>query len=134
MNNREIKFRAWEQHGAMNEEVFVDLFGVWSEPETGHNTPHREIEKLDGAIAMQDSGMTDIYSKSIYEGDFLECYKDGEKIGVVDEVIFTNGCFFLKRRNCSIHHFTNTKSAEEGCQFEVKVIGNIYQTKPGTKE
>ena len=71
----------------------------------------------------QFTGLLDKNGKEIYEGDILQCYHNGLKCGALETVEFKNGCFWLRHRDVSIHHWLSLIDDDT----DIEIIGNIYE-------
>lgn len=104
MNQREIKFRAWDK--VENKMLSWELICInWSCGALKDNFHH---------VVMQFTGLRDKNGKEIYESDQVK-YKDG-----VYEVRYYENGFYLFRDVCA--NFDVRWN-------EVEIIGNIYEQK-----
>lgn len=116
---REIKFRAWDQHGEMVDEsrFYVASNGV---PMWTNNNEHAYDLTL-----MQYTGLHDKNNREIYEGDIIDCtiHFDGRTLPHLGEVVYDDDlCSFAtknhaKGRTPFLNHNINTR----------RVIGNVYE-------
>lgn len=126
MNNREIKFRAWDDKakewlcgyelpnlGGFSLWGETILLGAWSDIVGRFLVSQKDREHKD-LIVEQFTGLLDKNSKEIYEGDILS---DGEEVG---EVYF---------RPCYFAYNGAILGSDEFLQIEIqhKVIGNIHE-------
>jgi hypothetical protein len=104
MNQREIKFRAWDgKHEKMLYDVGF-LNGAWHLPNGLKLTTVKNV--------MQYTGLKDKTGKGIYEGDIVKCFpKNAPLVSYTDKVIFEKGAF---KPICLSH------------KLDFEVIGNIY--------
>lgn len=72
----------------------------------------------------QFTGLHDKHGVEIYEGDILQCYHNGLRIGALETVEFKNGGFWLRRRDVSIHHWLTLIDDDT----DIEIIGNIHST------
>ena len=118
MNQREIKFRAWdlkeqrwlfeyEQMGGFSLVGEIIMLGEWSSLPT---------DKLEDVAVMQFTGLKDKNGKEIYEGDVVEG-GEGRKVIVYSGTL---GGFVAKHKASSSHLHVTWFSGYE-------VIGNIYE-------
>lgn len=120
MNQREIKFRAWDRYMEGKHMVKVDmldfrlgtLYGK-DERDFSHDMDMKFYE------LMQFTGLKDKNGKEIWEGDVIRCYHEK---GVIENTL---GCFgFQQTRD----NFTTLLDIwERGDGHKVEVIGNIYE-------
>ncbi len=104
---REIKFRAWEE----NSKSWIEDFSVRAD-----GTVDSPDARITGLVSItQFMGLKDRNGKDIYEGDILESL-DGRK----SEIVFEDGCFFLKHIGLDDSDFIAPRN-----HFEI--LGNIYE-------
>ena len=112
MNNRIIKFRAWNKDFKTMGRPFTLQDAIGSREVNGVNTC--------GIDYMQFTGLIDKNGKEIYEGDILQ-YIDGDNSPELYQVIFSNGNFILAS-------LEDAEYDEYIGDFDPKeVIGNIYE-------
>lgn len=109
MNNREIKFRAWDK-----ELKFMYELGRLEMPWPYKNIP-----------IMQFTGLLDRQGKEICEGDIVavKSYYIGDSLikEACGEVKFGNGAFYIN------YEFSPELCEEEIENEHIQVIGNIYE-------
>ena len=115
MENREIKFRAWDKEfGSMvhefNEGYFISMQN--GELKAGSNDGNEDYFELE---IMQFTGLKDKNGKEIYEGDILRCWN-----GLMP-VVFHLGMFMLKGQKRE--YFSMGYERE----IDIEVIGNIHE-------
>lgn len=124
MTQREIKFRAWDTELKEMGEVL----GMYLHPNGWVDIQHGDKEtdaewrtRLNKVHLMQFTGLKDKNGKEIYEGDIV---KDWEYIDSY-KVIWNRewACFELER----ITHANDTTQEINYAQFDLEVIGNIYE-------
>lgn len=122
--SREIKFRAWDKHKKImiydQDQKVAENYGLL--PGDWISCLILKIGILNGAY-MQYTGFKDYKDREIYEGDII---KEGLDIC---EVIFEDGCFFLKSiGSIAYTHTPSFKRKEiykkDGYRI---IIGNIYE-------
>lgn len=115
---REIEFRAWlKDQEVMRNNVSFHGGNLW----TGYSwIPLNENIEL-----MQYTGLKDKNGVKIFEGDIVKVDYLQEKIF---EIIFVNGGFKLKAKDCSTEYdYSITPTMIE--ENAIEVIGNIYKNK-----
>lgn len=126
---REIKFRAWHtkenkmyspQSFDRNYMVITSLGKILGFIPPLH-AKDWETYSRQGMILMQYTGLKDRNGKEIYEGDLV---KDWEYIDTY-EVVWNkkSACFELDR----ITHDNDTEQELDNAQFDLEVVGNIYE-------
>lgn len=117
MNNREIKFRVWNNktkqwiHGPGHE---VNLFGEMIL--LGGFMHGVRVEELNDCVVLQYTGLKDKNNKEIYEGDVLKSINRTAHKYI--KVEFKNGCFLFENR-----------TFDEFVKYnDIKIVGNIYET------
>ncbi|TDE72974.1 hypothetical protein E0E04_04820 [Streptococcus vicugnae] len=114
------KFRAWDKEN--KEMLFVRQIDFMFEKVVLECYEQFFIDEVE---LMQSTGLKDINSEEVYEGDIVKIPDDydafGHNAGEILKVAFDSGCFRLKRPN----------SKGRGFYFEddntVEIIGNIYE-------
>lgn len=109
---REIKFRVWDRKvkpRLFEEGIFVGLDGNL------YGQTYDDMEKLDGFIMEQFTGLKDKNGVDIYEGDILKHSKYPGKLYLV---YWAEGTGF--------YPFINTLGAKYATK-SIEVIGNIHQ-------
>lgn len=115
MNDREIKFRAWDA-GKMYEKAAVWLPfnpSVFDE-ERGF------LECTETVQIMQYTGLKDKNGKEIYEGDVVEIRKDWKIFDEASRVIFSQywGFQFYDMTFQDVFRDSN---------YDVRIIGNVFE-------
>lgn len=105
MNNREIKFRHFDEY---NKEMLYSDKDFYSLSDFFDNHPYKHSE------AMQFTGMKDKNGVDIYEGDLVR-FNEGRRIDVA-EVRYSDIYGYWFANNCECARF-------QSCE----VIGNIHQ-------
>lgn len=127
--NREIKFRAWDNH---NKRMCQPYFEFRRNESNLTSIEHSPTGGYYMTEIMQYTGLKDKNGKEIYEGDvFLNAWPVQNKF-VNEVVVFKEGCFWLYT-NERTH--SNTLNYPDGCwplfkyntEMWLEVIGNIYQ-------
>jgi uncharacterized phage protein (TIGR01671 family) len=132
MNNREIKFRAWDGKKMFNSDSQIG--GLWS-----FNVFNGNPELKDGWELMQFTGLRDKNREPIYEGDILDVNAIVETSeNYFEEPIESNQCiicevfynlcvggFDLRTIEKDLH--LSQYCLMDDCQKEYEVIGNIYE-------
>ena len=115
MNNREIKFKAWDKKNKRMATAFF-IASISGLPFlTVKNNPIEIMPILSDFILLQFTGLKDENGKEIYEGDIIEYDFLPEGKDQRSEVIFRNGKFCIKDGN--------------NYMPSGKVIGNINENK-----
>jgi uncharacterized phage protein (TIGR01671 family) len=112
MDNREIKFRAWDKERNIME--YFNFHNIYH-PAQGMDNPD--------IVLMQYTGLKDENGKEIYEGDILNNGEAYEELWRV-VVIFRNGAFQLRELE------TGDDRIQCCCGQDLslwKVIGNIHE-------
>jgi uncharacterized phage protein (TIGR01671 family) len=137
MANRDIKFRAWDNHekkwlmgyeypnlGGFSMFGECMLFEEWSNVLNKFILQQRD-RKYDDLKLMQYSGENDKTGKLIYESDIVKC---GYGTGVV---IFHAGCFMVEwidDKESEMEFLFSRKGRSARDEYEsFEIIGNIYQ-------
>lgn len=118
MNNRELKFRAWD-----------NLKKEWLKKKVYHLNFHFNEEGIGEFVAKQHpqgltiqqfTGLLDAEGREIYEGDLVKVNLYDPEIG---EVIFNHGGFCLQSKS-----FKGTFLGIVTGGFLIEVVGNVFET------
>lgn len=112
MNNREIKFRAWDGHSIIRSDEWPNLSGFFG-------TRGKQ------EVLMQFTGLCDVKGVEIYEGDVV---KTGEEFGEVQ--------YDPEQASFIILFQPHNKKQKSGCSNlastwptpQKEIIGNIYES------
>lgn len=132
MDNSRFKFKAWDFKNKRIVGIDSIEFFDFLEGRTGANVFVISDNKKERQYWLESSeyellqytGLKDKNGKEIYEGDILQCYYGGDKIGAKEIVEFQNGAFWLRYRNVTIPQWLEDDGVYSS---EIEVIGNIYQ-------
>ena len=119
---RDIKFRAWDTQA---EEM---LYGV-EHTYDGYKVPMPSFGALldcpDFYIVMQYTGLKDIYSKRVFEGDIVKIIlSQGDKTRIGEVIYYEdNACFLVETAKGDYFTFMSSDIKS------VEVLGNIYKNK-----
>ena len=128
MNQREIKFRAWDKEWKIM--WYPDSGDEWAVTIDGkiyRNYPdeccsHHLIEYWNKAIVMQYTGLKDKNGAEIYEGDIVKGFFEGK--GIKDKVIWWDkgASWYVGHDNEKTRNLTALSALDD-----LEVIGNIYE-------
>jgi uncharacterized phage protein (TIGR01671 family) len=126
--NREIKFRAWdgEQMQYADANQYFSFFNFSGSIRWGlydRNDEHRILSGEYAPPVMQFTGLQDKNGVDIYEGDVFRGSSDGIKF----VVIFSNGCFCLRRNQRIWGTLNRFFEVAPTFNIDVEIIGNIHQ-------
>jgi len=128
MENREIKFRAWDGE-LMSEPFFIGAVKVrwlWTDRELRKSIPTDHLTSDD--ILMQYTGLKDANGVEIYEGDIVRYFNTIENgIAVIEPIYGTSNLAFRWIQQETSSPSFNTAAHYFGCAAELKVIGNIHE-------
>lgn len=135
MNQREIKFRAWDkEEKKMGKPFSIHLLVSAFNDEGNYNDYcETDLAKLNYSggndyEVMQYTGLKDKNGKDIYEGDILKeiFIDDDEREEWIIEVGFENGCFCFRYRNTQNLGLREYYPLYNGVP-EAEIVGNIYE-------
>lgn len=112
---KETKFRAWDKENNCwfsKVDFLIDMDGVVYYMESFGKFVVLPKERYELVFY---TGLKDKTDKDIYEGDIVREEMAHDEIPIIDQVIFENGCFWIKECEDTLY----------GNDFEV--IGNIYE-------
>ena len=122
--NREIKFRMWNKAGEYSRMFYkTDEVMECLKQQIEFNVDGKSgyDHEGDGSAFMQYTGLKDKNNKDIYEGDIVQGYENGIKIGT-DEIVFKNGRFNFKDTPSDLVYWIYSFGVKE-----IEVIGNIHE-------
>jgi uncharacterized phage protein (TIGR01671 family) len=116
MNNRIIKFRAWDKDDkkmmCLGEALKNELLGI-------DEQDYYLRSEYDSVILMQFTGLKDKNEKEIYEGDII---KDHRRDSLFEVVYYEDGVRFDGKDLTGKHY-----GVTFGENFYIKVIGNVWE-------
>lgn len=119
---REIKFRVWKYHHALERYVMRDI--------TNESAIYlTDNVKFPDRIIMQYTGLKDINDVEIYEGDVVRIDSDIQQEFKIDDIApmtFWRGQFFANK-NCETLAGLSMLADYNGNMVRCEVIGNIHQ-------
>jgi uncharacterized phage protein (TIGR01671 family) len=127
---REIKFRAWDKEYKKMMEWGKQLKGLSQngiKTVMSYNSEDgwSDCYNLKDIELMQYTGLKDKNGKEIYEGDIVKYFDNKEHIVVVENIKELGTGMYLKRVGSG--YYTLNPSVIR--DYEVEVIGNIYENK-----
>jgi len=151
---REIKFRAWDKKSKKMRQVTEIVFNtgfylepndntvklIWVKGQDIINDKDIQLQRDDGFILMQYTGLKDKNGKEIYEGDIVTIHKHNYDFGFkqdeIGQIKFIDGAFGFYREKNEKEYFFNDLATENGYgELDYyEVIGNIYDNPELLKE
>ena len=127
MNNREIKFRVWdEEKKIFLEQDYVNILALFNLFNSHKKNSQRSMPKT---IWQQYTGLKDKNNKEIYEGDILKQYLGKTKLESKlfwRVEYFTDRCSFGVVSGKCFQTFEDALFDDE-CRCEFEIIGNIFE-------